>query len=424
MTITSAMERDPAFRCASWLVKVIYPQLRGQRRIEAMPGADLVDTLCFRLKGLSATPREDVARALDEMRQRGLLIELEGGALEPKHAPRPKVELPPAARSSGATGVGAGAGGAVPEDADARIRRGFSAHLSRNHRDHPARKDDKLWPVVQQQLWEAYVARFEARPERRRAADAVTAAVAPAATADPSAPAAGVTGPGVVIDRTVTVSVPAVSEEVGGEKNSLSPSEEGEGKETFQPPREAGPAVTGSVTAGDVTAGVTDPAPTGGAPTLTASQLRHALRATDNRVGSSGRADRARMLAILQEEDFTLDELRAFAKLARARQLYLQDTHPRVSLGFLLQHEAKILHRWIDDVRAELAKQPALGFAANDPRTGATQAAPRATAPPAAAPTGAPPGPGPSKTIAQMTPEERAANLRAMREGVGRKQVG
>lgn len=372
MTITAALERDPAFRLASWRVKAIYPQLRRRQRIECLPGCDLVDSLVVTLKGLSTTPRDDVSAALDEMRARGLLVELEGGALAPKHAPRPRPERAPRRERAPLPA-------AAPGSEDARLRRAFSVHLSREHRDHPARSNPAAWAGVVAELWEAYAARYHAR--RRPAA--VTTAV----TAPPEAPVTGL----VTVAVTDVAVTTAPGEGGEGEKESLSSSGDFGGKTSQEPPAREGRVVT----VRDVTAPVTvtrpapppPAAPPAAAPGVDAEALRRALAATDGRVGSAGRADFERVLAVLLEESVTAAELAALGRLARARRLYLQDKHDRVSLAFVLRDGAKILYRWLDDTRAELARQPQLGLAANDAHPAPAQARPPPTAqaPPRAA---------------------------------------
>lgn len=416
MSITQALERDPAFRGASWSVKAIYPQLRRFPRIKADPGATMVDSLVFRLRGLSATPRADVEVALDEMLTRGLLAR-DGEALVPKHAPRPPRATRAKARAlvtrSAPSVPGAASDDAdehaAPEGVDARRWAAFRAWECRL----PAARKALPFEV----LWEEHSRAY--RPRRRAAA---SPSAAPAVVTE-APPAAVTTAPAVAVvtggTATTAVTSSLRDEEREVEEVSLSTLGNHRGT-TFQPPPARDPGktvVTTAVTAPTVTSAVTrapaevqghapgsTPAPPAAAPcecsgALSMQDLRDALRATSGRVGDAGDADRRDVLAILAAEEVTRAELLAFSRLAAARRLYLQSKHDRVSLRFLLHDRAAILHRWIDDVRGELGRQPALGLAANETSRGSDGA----TAPPRA---------GPVRT--EPPPEQ----LAAAREGV------
>lgn len=370
MTITAALERDVAFRAASWRTKVIYAQLRRHARIEAPPGGSIAEALVFTLKGLSATPLVDVEEALVEMCARALLVAAPdgSGALVPKHAPKPRAA--PRRRAPGAP-----LSSAVPEGVDPHRYGAFRAWASRLD------ATEKTLPF--EDLWARH---SEVYRPRRRATDpgetppsappVVTTAPPPAVTTPPVVTAPVTTGAPSAVTSTPSEGGPE------GEKESLSLLPGKQTEETSQHPRARDPR-PGVLVTSTVTTVVTSDAPAAPA-ALTLEDLKRALNATGGRVGSSGAEDRLAVLKVFVDEEFTREELGVFVRLAKTRALYLQEKHSRVSLHFVLRDGAAILHRWIDDVRAEVARQLALGLAANDPRTGSATAAPRAPPRPAA----------------------------------------
>lgn len=406
--VPAKLAHDPRVTLASPEAQLVYLQLCGQRRIEVPTGASLLDLVVSTCAMLGADPRARAERALHELRDRKLLVEQDDGTFVPAHAPRARVaRFSPGAGDAGSDAVVI-AGVELPgaRQVDSHIRKAFSKTMSEDHRHDPRRLDEtpagkEAWKTFVLDLWVQHQRTYK---PRRRSTDAAEGSPTPPAVTPVTEDVSLVSTPPAPSGYQEGENAATADPERGrGEKDrSLSLFSGGSGEETFQTPRTRDPeslaVVTGAVTVTTITSPVTSPevalasppTPPQGPPLLTPRALKAALKATEGKVGYAGAANRAEVLKILHEEGFTRAELLAFARLAKRGLLFTQDTHPRVGLDYLLQEikgrPAAILHRWIDDVRAELLKQPELGLAANDARTGAAAsvapATPRSTGPP------------------------------------------
>lgn len=415
--IPARLEHDPAFRAASWPARMVYWQLHNRRRIERIDGCDQIDSIVYVVRGLSTSPREDIAAVLPELLRRGLLVEQPDGALVPKHAPQPRAHAPARGALRAASTPAAAAG-------DEAMHGAFRTMISRVYRDDPRRLDRSpegraAWSALKWgSLWPEFVRAYEprptsARPAERREAPAVTNPEAPP-------PPRTVTETPAKRDSERDSAVTAGFERDEREKSSLSLGSTGVPEKTSQSPREAEAAVTTAVTSPVVTGIVT--APEAGAAPVTGPRLSPAAvwsalapERTNQRLGTTGKHHRRRAFDILVEEGVPLAVVEGIASLARQRKLFGLEKHPvtgeqrdQVSLSWALDREAKVFYSWIDQGKTEAARQVELGLAANDARTGAARAA-TPTGPRTDASTGPPTNSAPpvgGVVRAEPTPEQ------------------
>ncbi|MFO0607284.1 MAG: hypothetical protein U0324_29240 [Polyangiales bacterium] len=184
--IARRLALDPAFAVASGDEKWLGAQVCA-RRIEPAEGLDLFSSIALRCEALGLDPRGFVARVWPLLERRGL-VRAEGGVSVGKYAPAPKAAQGGGDRWAFLPGW---------PRADARLRSGWRAHVSRKHRGDARLLPDTLDQAHAIEVWAAYVRTYEARAVTEGGDGVTGAGPAPAAGSPTDAGVSGVGAPAV-----------------------------------------------------------------------------------------------------------------------------------------------------------------------------------------------------------------------------------